>query len=157
QGLALVDQRPEYWARWAAAKDLPPAPPEALTSKALSDLTKEPLLAYLLIFSGYVGEHWREASENRNRIYRAIFQKIWKRESEKLTRTHIKEAGQACFEALMQSLGLAAWRGGGRTGDENTFTIIRDSFMRQDLLSKAKSCKAADLDNVAILFYTRRD
>ena len=29
--------------------------------------------------------------------------------------------------------------------------------MRQDLLAKAKACGAADLSNVALLFYTRKD
>jgi ATPase family associated with various cellular activities (AAA) len=71
--IIALDQRLEFWAKWAAAKGLSPHAPEAMTTQALSDLTKEPLLAYLLIFSGYVGEQWKEAAENRNRVYEAIF------------------------------------------------------------------------------------
>jgi uncharacterized protein YjbI with pentapeptide repeats len=152
-----IDQRSEYWTRWATAKGLPINPPEAMTVEALSDLTKEPLLAYLLILSGYADERWEEAAENRNRIYRAIFDQIWNRERAKPTRSRLNDLGKLGFESLMQALGLAAWRGGGRTGDESTFNSMRDIFMRPDLLAKAKACGAAELGNVALLFYTRRD
>jgi hypothetical protein len=57
----------------------------------------------------------------------------------------------------MQCLGLAAWRGGGRTGDEATFISVRDTFLQPAILDKAQRCGAADLSNVAILFYTRKD
>jgi hypothetical protein len=50
--IAKLDQRSEFWVKWAAAKGGSPDAPEAMTTHALSDLTKEPLLAYLLIFSG---------------------------------------------------------------------------------------------------------
>ncbi len=152
-----TDQREEFWSRWAIAKGLSPEPPEAMKAEALDDLTKEPLLAYLLIMSGYVDERWSEAAENRNRIYSSIFEKIWDRERRKDTRGHLNTIGQPGFNSLMESLGLAAWGGGGRTGDEATYAKMRDAYMRQDLLADAKACGAADLANVAILFYTRRD
>lgn len=62
------DQRPEFWVRWAVAKGRTVAPPVAITATELTDLTKEPLLAHLLIISGYVEERWEEAADNRNRI-----------------------------------------------------------------------------------------
>jgi hypothetical protein len=123
----------------------------------LLDLTNEPLLAYLLILSGYVTDRWREAAENRNRIYQAIFDQIWIREKKKPTRIHLNDLGKEGFESLLQALGMAAWRGGGRTGDKETFMSIRDIFMRPDLLARAEACGAADLSNVALLFYTRKD
>lgn len=155
--IAKIDQRNEFWTKWAVAKGLSTQPPEGMTAETLSDLTKEPLLAYLLIMSGYIGENWRDAAENRNRIYRAIFEKIWDRERGKQTRVQLNEFGKLGFDALMQALGLAAWRGGGRTGDESTFSSMRDIFMRPDLLQKANSLGVADLDNVALLFYTQKD
>lgn len=155
--LAPQDQRQEFWARWATAKGLPTATPEAMKAEVLHDLTKEPLLAFLLIKSGYVSERWREAAENRNRIYEAIFDKIWERERAKETRTNLNDIRKDGFDALMQALGLAAWRGGGRTGDEATFTAIRDAFVRPDILSRAKASGVADLNNIAVLFYTQKD
>jgi hypothetical protein len=149
--LAPLDQRIEFWRRWAAAKNLNEKPPEAILVNALTDLTKEPLLAYLLILSGYASERWPEAAENRNRIYRAIFDQIWERERSKSSRIYLNDLGQEGFTLLMQSLGLAAWRGGGRTGDALTFTAVRDTFMRPDVLAKAKYLGAAGLSNVAFL------
>jgi hypothetical protein len=157
QKLAAKDQRPEFWKRWAAAKMLSPEPPKAFCVDELSDLTKEPLLAYLLILSGYASDRWPEAAENRNRIYQAIFDQIWHRERTKPARMFLNDLGREGFDLLMQALGLAAWRGGGRTGDSATFTAVRDTFIRQDLLTKAKALGAADLGNVALLFYTRKD
>jgi len=157
KSLVELDQRKEFWIRWAVAKGISTDPPDAIEEEALGDLTKEPLLAYLLILSGYVNERWAEAAENRNRIYSAIFDKIWQRESAKGTRGHLNMIGQHGFNALMESLGLAAWGGGGRTGDEATYAKMRDTYMRPDLLAQARACGAADLTNVAILFYTRKD
>lgn len=155
--LREIDQRPDFWLKWASAKGLPSELPEAMTVDALIDLTNEPLLAFLLILSGYVGKQWHEAAENRNRIYRAIFNEIWERERQKPSRRHLNDLKKEGFEALLQSLGLAAWRGGGRTGTEEVFVAVRDVFMRRDLLVAASACGASDLSNVALLFYTRKD
>jgi hypothetical protein len=155
--LIEIDQRPDFWRRWATANSLSVEPPEAMGAHELLDLTNEPLLAYLLILSGYVSDRWQEAAENRNRIYQAIFNQIWDRERRKPTRINLNDLGQEGFEALLQALGIAAWRGGGRTGDEATFISVRDIFVRPHLLKTAKACGAADLGNVALLFYTRKD
>jgi hypothetical protein len=44
--------------------------------RELSDLTVEPLLLYLLIFSGYASYDWENAAENRNRVFEGIFRKV---------------------------------------------------------------------------------
>ncbi len=119
--------------------------------------SNEPLLAYLLILSGYASEKWRDAASNRNHIYKAIFDRIWIREKSKPTRIHLNDLGQSGFESLLQALGIAAWRGGGRTGDEAAFVSVRNIFIRPNLLSLAEACGGADLSNVALLFYTRKD
>jgi hypothetical protein len=156
-GLATVDQRPEFWKRWAIAKGVAVEVPEAMTSFELQDLTKEPLLAHLLIMSGYTGANWRDAADNRNRIYDAILRRIWERERSKETRRRLNDLGYEGFLALMQALGLAAWGGGGRTGNEEEFNKMSRAFMRPGLQDKAKDCGVGELDNVAILFYTRKD
>jgi hypothetical protein len=152
------DQRPFFWQRWAAAKGKDPSVPEAITHTLLDDLTKEPLLAYLLILSGYVSDdRWKEAADNRNLIYKAIFDQIWDRERQKDTRSHLNSLGHETFKSLMRSLALAAWRGGGRTGDAATFRHVRSTFMPPGHLKLAEEHGAADLANVALLFYTRHD
>ena len=155
--LADHDQRSIFWIRWAVAKNIPTTVPLSMTAESLEDLTKEPLLAYLLILSGYATDNWEQAARNRNYIYEEIFNGIWNREKSKQARISLNDIGKTGFESIMQALGIAAWRGGGRTGDENTFNVIRDVFVKPDVLKKAKACGIADLDNVAILFYTRKD
>ncbi|MEQ8380609.1 pentapeptide repeat-containing protein [Parvibaculum sp.] len=155
--LCDLDQRDEFWAKWATAKGISVNPPAGMKAEALRDLTKEPLLAYLLIMSEFIGDRWEQAAANRNYIYKAIFEKIWDRERSKPSRVHLNEIGKGGFDALMQALGLAAWRGGGRTGDEATFSLMCESFVRPDLLEKARRLGVADLDNVALLFYTQKD
>ena len=58
---------------------------------------------------------------------------------------------------MLRSLALAAWRGGGRTGDAATFRNVRSTFMPPGQLKLAEEHGAADLANVALLFYTRHD
>jgi hypothetical protein len=77
QNLCGTEQRLVYWNKWAAvASDCPTEPPEALFERELSDLTVEPLLLYLLIFSGYASYDWENAAENRNRVFEGIFRKV---------------------------------------------------------------------------------
>ena len=157
RGLAGIDQRSSFWRRWSAAKSVATKLPKAFTEERLEDLTKEPLLAYLLILSGYVDDKWQAAAENRNVIYREIFAQIWEREKSKPTRVKLREIGKDGFDGQMQALGLATWSGGGRTGDEATFKIVCEKYVRPDIYLKMKENKLDDLDNVALLFYTQKD
>ena len=157
KSVADLDQRRDFWVKWAVASGDKIDIPESMSSVELEDLTKEPLLAYLLILSGYATNNWHLAAQNRNKIYEEIFNRIWIREVSKSTRINLNDLGKVGFEAIMQALGLAAWRGGGRTGNEETFNKMRDVYIRQDLLEKAKSCGAATLGNIALLFYTKKD
>ena len=127
-----------------------------MINEALLDLTKEPLLAYLLIFSGYASDRAQEATKKEVNSNTKRSSTKFGSVSEQSPPALILMTSEG-FETLMQALGLAAWRGGGRTGDEATFTTVRDTFMRPDLLTTAKACGAADLGNVALLFYTRKD
>lgn len=157
-GLLNEDQRSSFWARWAIATGSDPEKvPEALEVKELEDLSAEPLLAYLLIYSGYVEENWEEAADNRNKIYDAIFEKIWQRERIKPTRQNLNDLGPTGFSSVMDALGIAAWRGGGRTGDEETFKKVCKISMSPKIHEKARKCNFLGLDNVALLFYTQRD
>jgi uncharacterized protein YjbI with pentapeptide repeats len=155
--LQKLDQRGDFWKRYAVVKRINIEVPEALRAKELSDLTKEPLLCHLLILSGYATKDWLVAANNRNTIYAAIFQKIWQRESSKSARSNLLKIGEDCFDALMQCLGLASWQGNGRTGNESVFKNLRSNFLRGDHLEKSESYGLGSLSNIAILFYTKID
>jgi hypothetical protein len=56
----------------------------------------------------------------------------------------------------MECLGLAAWLGGGRTGDTSNFKHLRDDIYAPEKADEFKAVVNADLDNVALQFYARR-
>ncbi len=155
---ADVDQRRHYWQRWQAAHGAPAEPaPEGLTHRTLAGLTAEPLLLHLLLVSGYLTpEHWQAAADNRNVVYAAIFTKVYERDRRagKWTAAQIDEGD---FFTLMECLGLAAWAGGGRTGNEDEFLRLRELHAAGRRERKFETLGNTDLRSVALQFYTRRD
>lgn len=156
--LTKADYRRAFWDGYAcfdphySGKE-----PAALAEAGLDDLTIEPLLLYLLMFSGMAGDDWPKAKENRNRIYEAIFRKVHKRDVDKKAATSAKDGiGEDEFFALMECLGLAAWFGGGRTGNDADFERIRDHIYVPELRDSLATLKSAELKNVAVQFYTHR-
>ena len=151
--LCALDQRAEAWPRWRRLMEAAPDnPPEALLAEDLEGLNAEPLLMYLLIISGYAGARWPQAQENRNRVYAAIFDKVYARDRDKLQPAG-KGLNRDDFFTLMECLGLAAWRGGGRTGSDADFIAVRDKRCGR----RFENVEAATLKNVATQFYTRQD
>ncbi|MGI9505172.1 MAG: NACHT domain-containing protein, partial [Geminicoccaceae bacterium] len=133
--------------------------PEALGDDDLAEMTTEPLLLYLLIISGYAGEDWKLAKENRNRVYQRIFQGIHERDLKKPvghpSKMGIERAGD--FFALMECLGLAAWLGGGRSGSDEDFALIRDETYLPERAGEFRDLASAKLDNVALQTFTHRN
>ena len=152
------DQRLIYWARWCNAIGEPTKPrPEGLTHEDLEDLNAEPLLLHLLVVSGYLTpERWREAADNRNRIYEAIFKKVYERDR-RADKWAVAQLDESDFFTLMECLGLAAWAGGGRTGSEDGFLRLRATHAAGRRERKFKQLPNADLKSVAVQFYTRRE
>jgi hypothetical protein len=155
--LRQQDHRENFWRRYRYFdRDCKEErPPEALARPDLAAMTSEPLLLYLLFFSGM---DWSQAGANRNGIYEAIFQKIHKRDLEK-PQGHKAKVGlesEQDFLALMECLGLAAWLGGGRTGTDEDFEIIRDRVYLTKYSGHFKDKKGAKLRNVAVQTFTHR-
>lgn len=153
------DQRGAFWNRWATANsERTLEPPKALFSTALSDLSVEPLLLYLLIYSGFMNdESWKEAADNRNRIYQRIFEQIHEREI-KLKRRSTDEILSELkdFFTMMECLALAAWRGGGRTGTEADFSQLRDKIYLPEQAHRFSSVRSASLNSVAMQIHAHR-
>jgi hypothetical protein len=90
----------------------------------MGDLNAEPLLLHLLIVSGYTGANWREAADNCNLIYKAIFERMFERNKDK-DHPAARKLDKTDFFTLLECLGLAAWRGNGRTGSAEDFVALR--------------------------------
>ncbi len=155
-GALKSDQRKQFWEKWCGATGQPCGDiPEAVTHSDMGELNAEPLLLYLLILSGYTGDNWREAKDNRSHVYHAIFARIFKRNKDKehFANAHIDEDD---FFTLMECLGLAAWQGNGRTGSDADFEKLRGLY-DPSRKKKFRELTSAKLANVAIQFYTRQD
>ncbi|HMR52528.1 MAG TPA: pentapeptide repeat-containing protein [Amaricoccus sp.] len=155
--IAQNDEREAFWRRAALARDRY-APidsvPEAVTAEPLNELNAEPLLLHLLIVSGYTGDKWQEAADNRNRVYQAIFGKIYERDQNK---ENPPDLNMGDFFTLVECLGLAAWRGNGRTGSTEEFVALRKLHSTKKQRDKFDSLPTAELASVAVQFYTRPD
>lgn len=154
--LMVRDDRGQYWKRWRHIKRIEgDDTPEAVTSEKIRDLNAEPLLLHLLITSDYIGERWEEAAENPNLVYRNILSKIHDRNREKEGDSPARHLSQAEFFTLMECLGLAAWRGNGRTGTAEEFRELRDKHAKRER-KKFSRIDAAELKTVALQIHTRR-
>lgn len=122
----------------------------------MSALNAEPLLLHLLILSGYTGERWEEAAANRTLVYEEIFRKIYQRDQAK-EHTVASQLDVGDYFTLLECLGLAAWRGNGRTGADGDFQEVRKLHATSKQEEIFKKLKAAKHENVAILFHTRKD
>lgn len=163
------DDRRTYWSNWCDAKnDEDTDIPEALLGKtaaaiALKELTTEPLLLYLLIWTGFLGDRWQEAADNRNVVYHEIFKKIYDRDwSEsaiaKNNRVNLQKGGHPLareikleeFLTLQEALGLASWATGGRTVTEESFNSIVKIYLGEDQLEDLERDANISLKSIAL-------
>ncbi len=151
--LIKLDQRETYWRQWAKLKGMDPNEiPAPVTDKSMTALNLEPLLLHLLINSKYCGSDWSAAADNRNLVYEDILEKIYRRNDGKNHfATH--SISRDNFFDLMEVLGLAAWRGNGRTGNEDEFCTVRKLHLRKE--KYFKKVAAASLESVALNIHTR--
>ncbi|MGO7157709.1 hypothetical protein [Rhizobium leguminosarum] len=178
QGLAVdesklsgKDQRLEFWKNWCKAIDGEEKPlPEALRSNAqaalaLEELTTEPLLLYLLLWTGYLGENWQKAANNRNFVYEEIFQQIYNRRwgEGRLNRGNRQSGGHAAtdgldeadFFLLQEALGLASWATGGRTVTVEAFDAMLKLYFDPEKREDLSGNISGSLKSVALQGYTR--
>jgi uncharacterized protein YjbI with pentapeptide repeats len=151
--LMQLDQRVAYWQKWARVKGLDPDNvPKPITDKSMSELNLEPLLLHLLVISKYCGQNWEIASKNRNFVYEDILEKIFERNKKK---DHFLSAGldRTDFFRLMECLGIAAWRGNGRTGGDEEFRKVRKLHINDE--RRFRQFHAGELESVALNIHTR--
>lgn len=155
RSLCKRDQRIDYWERWAKLTGTANAAvPQAITSEDLGELNVEPLLLHLLILSGYTGDNWKEAINNRNRVYREIFSKVLARNEKKKEGLERSMSVADAFSAL-ECLGIAAWRGAGRTGDNEEFKRLL-SLYNFSLSTRLEASDLLSQRYVAVQFHTRQ-
>ncbi len=151
-----IDQRPEYWKRWAAINDLPnDKVPAVVTSDLLGELNVEPLLLHLLIQSGYTADSNDKAADNRNRVYQEIFDRVLARNEEK-TRFNGKVLTARDAMVALECMGLAAWRGGGRTGENTAFRELLERYAPRLYRTYNENSDLLSQNYIAVQFHTRQ-
>lgn len=171
-GIAGIDQRKTYWDNWVEANKLSDRElPAALKSddaaeRALVELTAEPLLLYLLIWTGYLGPQWEQAANNRNVVYEEIFKQIYSRTwgaKASLGGRNRPVGGHPGtddislddFLLLQEALGLASWSSGARTVNVATFDAILKIYLDEDKYEDLSGSISGSLKSVALQGYTQ--
>ena len=156
--LAVKDDRPAYWEKWQSAHhqqgtEIPPG----LRPGNLDEFSVEPLLCYLLLFSGLADERWKEVEDNRGILFRKILYDIHQRNWGADGSGH--PAGPesfAQFLTLMAGFALAAWHGGGRVGHTDDYERALRAY-RPTEARKLLEKDFANLRNVALMLHVRAE
>ncbi len=156
--LAVKDDRPAYWEKWQSAHrqqgtEIPPG----LRPGNLDEFSVEPLLCYLLLFSGLADERWKEVEDNRGILFRKILYDIHQRNWGADGSVH--PAGPesfAQFLTLMAGFALAAWHGGGRVGHTDDYERALRAY-RPTEARKLLEKDFAKLRNVALMLHVRAE
>jgi Pentapeptide repeats (8 copies) len=93
---------------------------------------------------------------NRNALYERIFSQVWFRDRKIKLHPAGKNVEQDDFFLLMESLGLASWRGGGRTAGADDFVRIRKLYAPEKRREYDK-LPSASLQNLTLQFFSRED
>ena len=151
--LMQKDQRQSYWRKWAMLNNLDAENvPEPITAGSMSALNVEPLLLHLLVISRFSGPDWPIAADNKNVVYYDILKTIFERNKKKQHFLSIN-MNEELFFSLMECLGLAAWRGNGRTGGEEDFSRVRKLHLNKE--KTFRNYPATNLQSVALNIHTR--
>nr|WP_041368119.1 pentapeptide repeat-containing protein [Methylocella silvestris] len=159
--IARIDQRETWWKGYAAAVGLSLKPPHALSAPALTELTREPLLCYLLVLSGYLTEGAQLAAGNLNLIYRELIDEVWRRGwGDDPDNGRRPGAGrflsQEGFNRLMETIALAGWQGGDtRVCSEARFHNAARSLRTGNAWDDFVRDNGSDITNLAMNFYLK--
>jgi hypothetical protein len=159
--LAILDQRPFWWKQYAAIAGLDVATPPAFRDTRLRDITREPLLCYLLVLSDFAIGNWEAAAKNQNRIFEKLVNEVWERrwgEGTEISKRQgsAKSLTKSDFNRLMETIALAAWLGGdtkvcSESGFEDALQLTQckepwENFRREG---------GADVSTLAMNFYLK--
>jgi hypothetical protein len=161
EALVKTDQRRVWWRKYSTTADESEAFPQAMGDQRFADVTNEPLLCYLLALSGYATSDWQEALDNRNRIYARLISEVWARGwgegSGKVKRQGPgRGLTQPEFVKLMETIALAAWRGGDtRVASEERFIEATRLSKTEAIWTEFKKTNGPDVGNLALNFYLK--
>ena len=118
-GLLRADQRDHWWQRYGAASGRGFASmPGQLRGRHLSDITRQPLLNYLVALSHQRGKLRFGDNIDLNRIYADLLEAVFERQYEGRGHAALEPISCTDFERLLEEIALAIWHGNGRTATD---------------------------------------
>ncbi|MGD1896896.1 MAG: pentapeptide repeat-containing protein [Phormidesmis sp.] len=117
QALLRNDQRHDWWHKYGTVSQQAfTAMPSDLIGEALSEITAQPLLNYLVALSYTQGKLSVSKTVNLNAVYADLLEAVYERAYEN-NRKHTAVGGlsQSDFLRILEEIAMAAWHGQGRT------------------------------------------
>ncbi len=118
QKLLDEDQRQQWWQNYGKASGkIYTEMPTALASKNLTEITRWPLLNYLVALSFDRQQLDFDAETTLNQVYRDLLEAVYERQYEGNNRKHQGTGSLDVknFCRILEEIALAVWHGGGRT------------------------------------------
>jgi hypothetical protein len=117
--LLAADQRDDWWRRYGEASGRGfERMPEELRGKDLVDITRQPLLNYLVALSQQRGQVTFGADTNLNSVYADLLEAVFERQYEGRRHAALSPISLADFQRLLEEIALAIWHGSGRTATD---------------------------------------
>ena len=114
--LLSSDQRNDWWTRYGESTGRGyKGMPKDLEQSELDDITKEPLLNYLVALSYEHGEVDYTAETSRNAVYEDLLHAVYDRGYAGRPLLPIRQLDYDDYERVLEEIAVAAWHGDGRT------------------------------------------
>ena len=153
-----IDQRAVWWQKYRLAAGIDPEDiPNEFLEGDLGDITRQPLLLYLVALSFGRGKLKLGPETNLNEVYADLINAVWERGWEKRRPSlGAQPFSQAQFVRILEEIGLAAWHDERRT---TTIKAIRERFKAAGLtriLEKFEEGAEAGVTRLLTAFYFRQ-
>lgn len=151
------DQRVEWWTKYRAVSGIEPETiPQAILAGELGDITRQPLLLYLVALS-YARDKLRLSSEtNLNDVYADLIDAVWSRAYERRRYRGIQELSKEQFVRVLEEIGLAAWHDERRTTTVRTIREHFESASLTKILEGFQQGAEAGVTRLLTAFYFRQ-
>lgn len=157
-GLLKIDQRDLWWKQYGVATGKPfTGLPKELSRDDLVDITAQPLLNFLVALSYVRGKLNFSTQINLNEIYEDLLEAVHGRAyATGGTLPGIHHIELPDFIRILEEIGLAAWRGDGRTTTISAIKEQCESGGLSRLLAEFKEGAEAGVAQLLTAFYFRQ-
>lgn len=164
-GLLDLDQRPEWWRRYASSADADESglPAAIDASDELRTLTEQPLLNYLV--ASFARRHGQaiDGTTSMADVYDALIRDVYDREwgqpedGPKAADLAPKIHSADEFFAVLEEVALAVWHGGGRGARLETIEAYLDQAELLDLIAEIRDRLSGGIANLLLTFFFRQE